>query len=398
MSNIKKIILKITPTIIIRTVKNLIKGKYSYYFWLFPINKNKIVICNYYGNGFGDNGKYIVNELINQKNNYDIVWLIRKELINNSEFPEKVRVVKNNSFKALFELATAKIWIDNCRKSFYPPKRKSQYYIQTWHGGIALKQVEKDVEKNLSKLYVEMAKKDSKMADLFISNSKFCTKMYRSAFWYKGEILEVGSPRCDILFKNPQAIHDKVRNYFNISPDSRILIYAPTFRVDSNTEVYNIDYERLLQVLEKKFGGKWVILVRLHPNISFKDSFLKNISSVINATKYSDIYELLVASDILITDYSSTMFEFSFTGKPVFLYAADIEEYRKDRNFYFDIYSLPYPIAENNDELCNNIKMFDNITYLEKLKQLFSDIGLIENGNASQQVANIIKKVILDSK
>ena len=398
MEKYKKILKRITPNILKKIIRDLISGKYSYFFWLFPIKNNKIVVCNYYGKGFGDNGKYIVNELINQKYNYDIVWLVKKKSNYNLEFPKEIRTVKYNSFIGLYELATAKIWIDNCRKSFYPPKRKSQYYIQTWHGGIALKQVEKDVEKNLSKLYVDIAKNDSKMADLFISNSNFCTKMYRSAFWYKGEILEAGSPRCDILFKNPQAIHDKVRNYFNISPDSRILIYAPTFRVDSNTEVYNIDYERLLQVLEKKFGGKWVILVRLHPNISFKDSFLKNISSVINATKYSDMYELLVASDILITDYSSTMFEFSFTGKPVFLYAADIEEYRKDRNFYFDIYSLPYPIAENNDELCNNIKMFDNITYLEKLEQLFSDIGLNENGNASQHVANIIKKVILDSK
>lgn len=374
-------------------IKNFIFG---YFFRLMPIQKQKIVICNYFGKGYGDNGKYLAEEIIRQRLGYDIVWLLREEQIGKSKFPSQVRTVKYNSLRALYELATAKIWIDNCRKFFYPPKRKGQYYIQTWHGGVALKQIEKDAENNLSISYVEEAKHDSSMANLFVSNSNFCTNMYQSAFWYNGEILECGSPRCDILINRCNGIDKKVREYFNLEANKRILTYAPTFRVDSNTNIYNIEFEKLISVLENKFGGEWVILVRLHPNISDKDNFMNYSSNVLNATSYDDMYELLGVSDMLITDYSSTMFEFSFTHKPVFLYAPDIENYIKDRNFYFDIYSLPYPVAKGNSELFNTVELFDKNKYLNDLNVFLADIGVLENGQASKKIIENINLIIMN--
>lgn len=361
---------------------------------IFKIRNNKIVICNYFGKGYGDNGKYIAEEIIKQGLKYDLVWLLREELIGMVEFPAEVRVVKYGSIKGLYELSTAKVWIDNSRKFFYPIKRKDQYYIQTWHGGIALKKIEKDAANVLSKDYINAAKIDSKMADLFISNSEFCTNMYKNAFWYDKEIYEIGSPRCDILFSNQLPNKKKVRNYYKINKEEKILLYAPTFRNNQSTDIYSIDYNSLLRILEEKFKSKWVILVRLHPNISSESNFMKYSTNIINASEYDDMYELLSASDILITDYSSTMFEFSFMKKPVFLYTPDIEDYKRDRNFYFKIENLPYKIAKSDNELQYTIKNFDENEYLKKLSLFLEQLNLFEKGQASKKLVDRIEQVV----
>jgi CDP-glycerol glycerophosphotransferase len=105
-------------------------------FWqicsLLKINKKKIVLCNFYGKGYGDNPKYIAQEIISQDLNYDLVWLL-DDNFKESIFPKEIRVVRYGSFKAIYEMATAKLWIDDCRKVYYTKKRKNQYYIQTWH-------------------------------------------------------------------------------------------------------------------------------------------------------------------------------------------------------------------------------------------------------------------------
>ncbi len=391
---LKNIAKRILPKKIIKFLSWLRRGGYGCIFWLFPIKNNKIVICNYYGKGFGDNGKYIANELIKEKEKYEIVWLLDKKLKNISKFPEMIRTVNYGSMRALYELATAKVWIDNCRKFFYPPKRKGQYYIQTWHGGIALKKIEKDAEQNLDPQYVKMAVQDSKMIDLFISNSKFCSHMYKNSFWYDGEILECGSPRCDILINGNDSIKKKIKEHYNINYNANLLLYAPTFRSNLNTDVYNIDFYRVIEALKNKYKGEWKILVRLHPNVSDKNAFIEYNSSIINATYYDDMYELLLASDILITDYSSTMFEFSLSYKPVFLYAPDVDNYINDRGFYFDINSLPYELAKNNDQLLEIIEKFDEKRYKEKLKIFLSKLEIKETGNASASVAKIINKIV----
>lgn len=394
MSEIKKIIKKIlkiiVPEKILFVVRRFFWGNYCYILWLFPIKKNKIVICNYNGKGYGDNGKYIVEQIIEQNLNFDIVWLLNKELMGKSSFPPQVRTVKHRSLRALYELATAQIWIDNCRKSFYPPKRKNQFYIQTWHGGIALKKVEKDVESKLSRTYVNIAKKDSEIANLFLSNSKFCTNLYRNAFWYCGDIIECGSPRNDVLLNNNTRVKQKVRSYFNLNEEINILIYAPTFRADYGVNLYRMNFKKLIEILENSTNNEWCILVRLHPNISDKADFIEYDSKVINATDYDDMYELLATGDILITDYSSTMFEFSLMYKPVFLYAPDIEEYKKDRDFYFDIFSLPFPVAETEEQLYKLIESFDRETYTERLKNFFDELGIVEDGNAAKRVVELI--------
>src|SRR5699024_3955713 len=127
---------------------------YSFFLWLFPIKKNKIVISNYFGKGFGDNAKYILNELNRRNLSIDIVWLLKDELFPTIKLPINTRIVKYGSLRSLFEMATAKVWISNTRLYYSPPKRKQQYYIQTWHSPLRLKTIEKDAESNLSEYYI----------------------------------------------------------------------------------------------------------------------------------------------------------------------------------------------------------------------------------------------------
>ena len=115
-------------------------------FRLLPVKKGRIVAENFFGKGYGDNPKYIYDELLINPE-LELVWLIKKNT--DTEFPVGVNVVKRGTLKELYYLATAQVWIDNSRKHYGIRKRKGQMYIQTWHGGIALKKIEKDVENSL---------------------------------------------------------------------------------------------------------------------------------------------------------------------------------------------------------------------------------------------------------
>lgn len=365
-----------------------------YMFRVYPINNRKIVFCSYFGNGYGDNPKYIAEEIINQKLNIDMVWLLRKELFLSHNLPPSIRPVKKNSLRGIYEMVTAKVWIDNSRKPYFVKKRKGQYYIQTWHGAPALKKIEKDVEDKLDKIYVKNAKEDSDKVDLFLSNCKHFSNLIKKSFWYNGEILECGLPRNDIIFKRNKIINEKVRKYFNISKDKKIVLYAPTFRKNSNIDVYNLDINMCLNSLTNRFKGEWVFLVRLHPNVQYKTFDILNKKNVFNASLYDDLQEILSVVDVLITDYSSLMFDFALTGLPVFLYAPDIEDYKNDRNFYFCFEELPFSLAENNYDLSNAINNFNEVKYKEDLKSFFNYIGSFENGNASKIVVDKIKEIV----
>jgi CDP-glycerol glycerophosphotransferase len=290
-------------------------------------------------------------------------------------------------------MATAKIWISTVRMPLFAAKRKNQFYVQTWHGCIALKRIEKDCEEALSSRYLTTAKHDSKMIDVMISNSSFCTNMYKNTFWYDGDVAEIGCPRNDLFFHQNKSHFEEIKSALNIPLNKKVLLYAPTFRKNNSMQKYNIDYERLKYNLEKALGGEWVIALRLHPRLkNCVDEKLFNNTYMINASSYSDSQELLMVADAVISDYSSIMFDYLPTKRPVFVYACDIDEYKKDRNFYFNLFSLPYSVAQNNDELENNILEFSSSDYLKAVDRFIDDIGLMDDGSASERVAELIKK------
>ncbi len=361
--------------------------------WIFPINNKRIFINSFGGKGYGDNAKYICEEILRSEVDTEIIWAVRNNADTNS-FPKRIRIVRYWSPAFFYYMGTSRIWIDNGRKPRWVEKRNKQFYIQTWHGGTALKKIEKDAEGKLDSIYEKNAIHDSKMVNVMISNGRFCTEMYKRAFWYNGKIAEYGSPRADILLKRDsyKLIND-IKNRIGVCSTKKIVLYAPTFRNSGSLEPYNIDYDRLVKNLNHKFNNDWVILFRLHPKLAGKIN-IKPTPYIIDVSEYSDIYELMLISDCLITDYSSVMFEMMLTKKPVFLYASDIDNYTQERGFYFSFSELPFSVATNNNELEDNIMDFKYNDYATLVNSFMNTMEIKEDGNASKRVCALVKKVL----
>ncbi|MCR8893814.1 CDP-glycerol glycerophosphotransferase family protein [Bacteroides sp. ET336] len=365
-------------------MNELITNLIIFIFSFCPLKRKKILFFSYYGSQYGCNPKYISEYIQDNSNDYDIVWAFNT--------PERysiggIRKVRYYSLSFFYELCTAKFIVTNYRMPLFFRKRKRQIYIQTWHSSLRLKTIEKDAESKLTPEYVKMAKHDSKAIDCLLSGCRYSTDIFKSSFWYDGFILECGTPRNDLFFTQVSNIRKKIDFTYSISEHTRIVLYAPTFRKDYSLDYYNIDYTKLVQALSARFGGEWTVLVRLHPHLQQYSRQLLAESNVFDATSYDDIQELLAASDIIISDYSSLMFDFSLTGRPCFLYLPDLEEYtRNDRRLYFDIKKLPYIKAYSNDDLIESIKLFDETNYRNDLIDFNSQIGSFENGTSCQQI------------
>ena len=302
----------------------------SYLFRVFPIKRNKIFCSNFGGKGYGDNPKYICEELLASAGNYDIVWEVNSM---DEKMPVGIRKVKRNSFTALFEACTSKVWIDNIRKSVWFRKRKNQMYIQTWHGGIGFKKAEAASSESLPETYILQAKHDSDMMDCLLSGSRWGTVINSKSFWYNGPILMTGLPRQDILINLDDNKRRELKRKFGISYDQKIVLYAPTFRKNmKDYSIYDMDWAMLTDSLRARFGGNWIGAIRLHPGLVLE---YNNITvNCMDLSKHPDAQEVLAISDIIITDYSSMIFDFALTGKPSFIYATDLDEYRNDRDIY----------------------------------------------------------------
>ena len=145
----------------------------------------------------------------------------------------------------------------------------------------------------------------------------------------------------------------------------------------------------IAKALEEKFEKKFVFLVSRHPNNHIDYTFASG-DKYIEIDRRQDFEEVLAATDVLITDYSGCMYDFSFTKKPIFLFQSDYEEYLSDRNFYISMNELPYVKARSNEELIEKIKGFDNAEYIEKLDSFMEKMGNYDDGTAASKVVDYI--------
>ena len=354
-----------------------------------PLDRNKVMAESYYGGGFSDNGGAVAQKLLEKRPGLDLVWAARPE--NRDTVPAGVRYVEYRSPRYFWELATAAVWIDNARKRGREvAKRRGQYYVQCWHGTFPLKKVEGDAQDHLSRAYVRDAKWDAKATDLMLSGSDFFTGLCHRAFWYEGEVLACGTPRLDELFRITEDRIGAVRERLGVPAGRRLALYAPTFRADYRTDCYGLDFRAVLDALERQTGEKWTFLVRLHPNVADKADLIPYSDDVRSATDYPDLYELIPAADLVISDYSSLMFEAGLIKRPVFIFALDLADYMADRGTYMDIRDLPFPLAESGRELLENIRRFDRGAYEAALERFFRRVGSRENGTASAAAADRI--------
>ena len=330
-------------------------------------------------------------KLLKNKEKYDLVWLINAENIDSSEIPSDIRIVKTGSIQALYELATAKFWIDNTWKLPYVRKRNGQYFIQTWHG-YGPKKIIKNPD-NEPRLYIRSLKRCSQMTDLFLVINEHSKEICHRDFWYDGEILESGYPRNDLFYSDTlSSVKEKVYSKLEIPNNKKIVLFAPTYRQDLNCDTIQlIDVDRCVQTLNEKTGEEWVFLLRLHPltkdNINNK-STTKNI--VIDASNYMDMQELLYVSDMLITDYSSCMFDYMSTNKPCILFIPDYDEYISSRGLIMSLSNLPFAIAKSNEDLISSIILFSEEDYRYCLTNYLNQYNHYDNGLASSKVVSWI--------
>ena len=244
-------------------IKEILKKIIYAGFRILPVERNKVLFFSYYGEQYSGSPKYISRYLAGHSKMKQ-VWAFTdcgKHRMRNA------RTVRFGHPGYYFHLATAGVIITNYRMPEEFVKRKGQTYIQTWHSSLRLKMIEKDAEDTLPENYVRMAKKDSAQIDYLLAGSGKSRDIFRRAFWYDGPIVPAGTPQCDILFGKNRKISDKVRAHYGIPADGKIALYAPTFRKDHDTSVYDLDTEALIESLTDRFGGKWHILMRLHPHL-----------------------------------------------------------------------------------------------------------------------------------
>ena len=354
-----------------------------------PLEK-KVFFSNFSGKRYGDNPAYISEKLHERMPDCQIVWQRRTGY--DFEVPDYVRLVKYGLVRAIFEMSTSSVWVDSHLKYDWIKKRKDQFFIETWHGGLGFKKIEGDVD-NLEAVKLELkgVKSTVEMANLFISNSEWLTKIYRRAFGYSGEIMECGFPRNDVFFTDNTQTVVKVKQFFQVKDNQKIILYAPTFRDVIHEDAFAVDFQAIRDAIQKRFATDCVVLVRLHPvMMKLAPSFYEYNESVINATDYPVVQDLVLAADYMITDYSSTVFDFMLMRRPAFLFTADYETYSKERGFYHPLDYYPFPSAKNNQEMVQNIICFDDNEYQSKISSFIKETGLKETGHATEDIVSLI--------
>ena len=360
-------------------------------FYVVPVKK-KIFFSSYEGKQLSCDPKYIFLRLRDRSDGLKLVY----EYNDTKHIPEELKgvtVVRHNSFQYFFHLLTAKVIVSNNAISPKIPVRKPQYVINTWHGGGAFKKVGIDIDSKVNGMDIEMLKLTAEQTDLFLASSEgFYEGTGRGSCIPRERVFFVGMPRNDILFTNSdkQAIlNKKVRKFYGIDESEKILLYAPTFRGNTRSATGitgdNLNWLEVKNALESRFSGNWRLMFRGHYH---SKEALKGIDGIIDASTYPDMQELLIASDALITDYSSVIWDYSLTRKPGFLYCPDIEQYKDERDFYSPIEEWPYLCARSNNELQSCILDYSEDANNVRCDQYIQKMCSYEDGCASEIVSN----------
>lgn len=389
---------------------------------IFPVRRNLISVCTFEGKGgFGCNPKPLVEELHRQNPKLQFVWFVNDMT---KAFPDYIRKVPNTLWSRAYWLSRSKVWIDNYRKPYGTKKRKGQYYLNVNHYTIGIKCTGLWRGEGFSPMAYLVSKNDSDMIDDLVIDSKWCEEISSKGLVYEGTYQKTGAPRCDVLYGDRSDAKSRFRKKHHIPEDAKVVLFAPTFREGAKdgkrfvfSEIWTIDFQRLLDNLQKKFGGTWYLCVRVHPQLAPTFQEYKNPEiqdRIIDESQADDMYEILAGMDAYISDYSSACFEAGFAHIPVFLYADDIQKYAKDRGALmwniatdprecignnkvmtpnFDV-ELPFSLASDNEELEKDIMEFDKAKYDKVLNEFHEKVGLVFNGRASENLANKINQIV----
>ncbi len=309
-----------------------------------------VLLESFHGRAVADNPAAIGRVLAAREPGLDLVWVVDDPSV---AVPEGTRAVARRTPAWYEALAGARAYVGNAAAPPWFAKKPGQIHLQTWHG-TPLKRIGEDRgpgDLNTWRHRRSLARQAAGW-DGFVSPSPFCSEIFRSAFRYDGPMLEIGYPRNDLLLSEAApAVRAETRRRLGVTEDQRVVLYAPTWReylgVRDSKPLF-LDPTRLVNALP---GA--VVLVRGHYNASRQADVLAGHDQVVDVTRYPDIADLYLAADALVTDYSSVMFDFALTDKPVVLLTPDLDRYRDvERGFYFDIEAAaPGPMVTTTDEV-----------------------------------------------
>jgi CDP-glycerol glycerophosphotransferase len=318
----------------------------------------RVVFASWSGR-YSDSPRAISEELHRRGADVEHVWLLGESA---GPVPAHVHAVPATGPEAEAALAAAPLIVSNDVLEHDFAKAPGARYLQTWHG-TPLKRIAFDVERpafaGAQRVYDHFMPRDIARWDVLLSPNPFSTEVLARAFRYDGPVVETGYPRNDVL-SSPQAdaIRARVRAELGLEDGQRAVLYAPTWR-DSYDFAYELDPERLARAA----GDDVVLLVRAHGLVRERTRRVAASDAVRDVSGHQDISELYLAADALMTDYSSAMFDFAITGKPIVLYVYDLEDYRdRMRGFYFDLEAeAPGPLARTEEEVVAALADLDGV-------------------------------------
>ncbi|MER6943506.1 CDP-glycerol glycerophosphotransferase family protein [Nonomuraea sp. NPDC000554] len=304
------------------------------------------------GKGYTGSPRAIYEELRRRGLPVEVVWSVAR---GRGNFPANARLVRRGSWRYVWTMARAGIWVDSHGFPLDYPKPPGTRYLQTWHGqgiksvGFDAPDLRADFDRPREQWRAAVARWDA-----LVAPSEEFTRVFLPSNGYTGRIFRCGTPRCDVLVHGLDV--RGVRERLEIPPGRKILLYAPTYRDRAKSSGQSVRVD--LELMAEELAGEWVLVLRTHPVERFTiPQHLRHF--VRPAATYPEINELMLASDALLTDYSSVMCDYALTGKPMLFYVDDWEEYRlAERGVYHDLPSIaPGPCLTTTWELIDTLRL-----------------------------------------
>ena len=309
------------------------------------------IVYNSFGGRYSDNPRAIYEALAGRDEEVSSIWLA--DPLHQHGFPSEVETVPFGSEQCVQALESADVVVSNTHIGLEWEKAPAAVYLQTWHG-TPLKHIHFD-SLWAPPGWVEYLSRDVRRWDYLLSPNRASTELLRGAFGFTGEVAETGYPRNDVLSApHRDEVRSRARRELGIPDGKTVVLYTPTWRDDLLDENGNQDFTLHLDVEEfaERLGEDHILLLRLHFLIS---GWLGRVDgcSVRDVSSHPDISDLYLAADVMVTDYSSTMFDFAVTGKPLLFYTYDLAHYRDTlRGFYFDFHvHAPGPLLHTSREV-----------------------------------------------
>jgi CDP-glycerol glycerophosphotransferase len=349
--------------------------------------QDDVVLFQSWGGTFSDNPRAIAERLHERRPGLRQIWAAEEAA--ESSLPEWALPVRPGSREYLAALGVARHVVANTHLPDYFRKRDGTVYLQTWHG-TPLKRIGLDIPdpgRGLGPKYIARLHNDVAKWDVLLSPNAFSTPIFRAAFGFEGRIIESGYPRNDLL-ASPESPPTRraVRSALGIADGTLVVLYAPTLRDGAQFEMA-LDLARM----RRRLGDRHLVLVRLHPTVAARIADGDDVRAL-DVSAHSDIRELYLAADVLVTDYSSAMFDFAVTGKPMLFYTYDLAEYRDDvRGFYFDFErTAPGPLLSTTDEVCDALADLDRVAeaHAPAYARFAERFCALEDGDAAGRVVD----------